>query len=188
LARPPARATPRAGTSPGVCRPGCSSSWQAIAPYTFEIDEVGFGDFNGDGKTDVFRATGARWYYSPSGTGAFVPLNVSGARISSLRLGDFDGDGKADVFGGRGLWGWSGQIARSKWLINWQRSEWVESKIWVPVRVTPIGESMNITKASSRPPYHGLPPAAGCASRGRSGRRSHRESRRESRRRQVGQR
>ena len=40
----------------------------------------------------------ARWYYSPGGTGAFVPLTASGTRVSSLRFGDFDGDGRTDVF------------------------------------------------------------------------------------------
>ncbi|HZM83891.1 MAG TPA: FG-GAP-like repeat-containing protein [Candidatus Limnocylindrales bacterium] len=77
---------------------GGVNNYQAMAPYTFDVSEVGFGDFNGDGRTDVFRATGSRWYYSPSGTGSWVQLNVSGARIGTLRFGDFDGDGRTDVF------------------------------------------------------------------------------------------
>ena len=77
---------------------GGAANWQAVAPYTFDVSEVGFGDFNGDLRMDVFRATGSRWYYSPSGTGSWVPLASSGARLGSLRFGDFDGDGKTDVF------------------------------------------------------------------------------------------
>ncbi|MEU4427593.1 FG-GAP-like repeat-containing protein [Actinoplanes sp. NPDC024001] len=77
---------------------GGTSSWAPIAPYTFSVGEVGFGDFNGDGKTDVFRATGHRWYYSPGGTGPWVPLALSGDQLADLRFGDFNGDGTTDVF------------------------------------------------------------------------------------------
>ncbi len=77
---------------------GGAASWEPLAHYTFDVSEVGFGDFDGDGRTDVFRATGARWYYSPGGTGAFVPLAASATRVTSLRFGDFDGDGTTDVF------------------------------------------------------------------------------------------
>ncbi|MEV6302590.1 FG-GAP-like repeat-containing protein [Actinoplanes sp. NPDC051861] len=77
---------------------GGTSSWAPIAPYTFDVSEVGFGDFDGDGRTDVFRATGYRWYYSPGGTGPFQPLAVSADERTDLRFGDFDGDGKTDVF------------------------------------------------------------------------------------------
>ena len=114
------------GTTTGTCHQtgrriewrlssGGAGNWAPLAHYTFDVSEVGFGDFNGDGRTDVFRATGARWYYSPGGVGAFVPLTASTAQVSALRFGDFDGDGRTDVFttsGGQwqfssaGLGGW----------------------------------------------------------------------------------
>ncbi|MET0135750.1 MAG: FG-GAP-like repeat-containing protein [Kibdelosporangium sp.] len=75
-----------------------TATWATLAPYTFDTSEVGFGDFDGDGKTDVFRATGARWYYSPGGTGRWVPGALAGTTRSDLRFGDFDGDGRTDVF------------------------------------------------------------------------------------------
>lgn len=77
---------------------GGAASWAALAGYTYDVSEVGFGDFNGDGRADVFRATGYRWYYSPGGTGQWVAGASSGQRLSGLRFGDFDGDGKTDVF------------------------------------------------------------------------------------------
>jgi hypothetical protein len=97
------------GTSTGTCHQsgrrvawrfssGGTAAYAPLAPYTFDVSELGFGDFNGDGRTDAFRATGSRWYYSPGAAGAWVPLTASSARISSLRFGDFDGDGRTDVF------------------------------------------------------------------------------------------
>ena len=77
---------------------GAAATYRAMAPYTFDVSEVGFGDFNGDGRTDVFRATGKSWYYSPGGVDPWVHLNTSGTRLAALRFGDFDGDGRTDVF------------------------------------------------------------------------------------------
>lgn len=77
---------------------GGTAAWTPLAPYTFETSELGFGDFDGDGKTDVLRATGARWYYSPGGTGRWVPAALAGTTRQNLRFGDFDGDGKTDTF------------------------------------------------------------------------------------------
>ena len=76
---------------------GGTASWAPLAPYTFDADEVGFGDFDGDGRTDVFRATGHRWYHSPGGAAPFVPGARMTEQSAQLRLGDFDGDGRTDV-------------------------------------------------------------------------------------------
>ncbi|MCT2582148.1 FG-GAP-like repeat-containing protein [Actinophytocola gossypii] len=77
---------------------GGTASWQPLAPYTFDVSEVGFGDFDGDGRIDVFRATGYRWYYSPAGEGRWVAGAKSGITRQAIRFGDFDGDGRTDVF------------------------------------------------------------------------------------------
>lgn len=92
-----------------------TAAWQPMAPYTLDVSEVGFGDFDGDGRTDVFRATGAQWYYSPGGTDPWVRLATSTLRLGDVRLGDFNGDGVTDVLsvqaghwamspGGTGAW------------------------------------------------------------------------------------
>jgi len=59
---------------------------------------LGVGDFDGDGKDDLFLATGAAWYYAPAGIAEWRFLNAQTDVIGSLLFGDFDGDGRMDVF------------------------------------------------------------------------------------------
>ncbi|MDA0806758.1 MAG: VCBS repeat-containing protein [Planctomycetota bacterium] len=63
-----------------------------------------FGDFNGDGTTDVLAP--GYWRVSDKGTGAYVPL-AQGEPVSasSIKVGDFNGDGADDLlrFDGTGL-------------------------------------------------------------------------------------
>jgi hypothetical protein len=83
---------------------GGRAGWERLARYTFAPDEVALGDFDGDGRTDLFRATGARFYYAPGGADPWRPLAASGLTRQALRFGDFDGDGRTDVLtiaGGR---------------------------------------------------------------------------------------
>jgi hypothetical protein len=73
------------------------------------------GDFDGDGKDDLFMATGAGWYYSPGANAEWRLLSAKTETIGSLLLGDFDGDGREDVFT---------QIG-DKWMVSWGgRSDW----------------------------------------------------------------
>ncbi|MFN7521770.1 MAG: FG-GAP repeat domain-containing protein, partial [Aphanizomenon sp.] len=60
------------------------------------------GDFNGDGKTDIFwhnATTGANTAWLMDGPAvsseAFLPSNTPGLTAS---LGDFNGDGKTDIY------------------------------------------------------------------------------------------
>ena len=90
----------------------------AIAPVnssSFSINELGFGDFNGDGKTDVLSHWGGHWHFSSGGTGAWTKLAKSKIPIRDLGFGDFNGDGRTDVlshWGGR--WHYSSG-ANYKW-------------------------------------------------------------------------
>ncbi|MSP63362.1 MAG: VCBS repeat-containing protein [Myxococcales bacterium] len=79
------------------------------------MSELRFGDFDGDGLTDIFRADGTKWWVSWSGRSTWSALNTSVGRVADLRFGDFDGDGTTDVFslsggqwsyarGGKGSW------------------------------------------------------------------------------------
>ena len=70
---------------------------------------LGVGDFDGDGRQDLFLATGAAWYYSASGTTEWRFLNSRSEDIANLRFGDFDGDGRTDVFSVRG----------TDWVVSW---------------------------------------------------------------------
>ena len=76
-----------------------------VSDNRYDVDtelELGVGDFNGDGRADVFQAAGAVWAYSPSGRREWHFLNDSSLRLDRLGLADFDGDGKTDVFSQQG--------------------------------------------------------------------------------------
>ena len=86
--------------------------------------ELAVGDFDGDGHTDVFQATGALWAYAPSGSREWRFLNASNLPLGRLGFGDFNGDGKTDVFA----------QSRARWLVSLGGSaEW---------RPLPVGSSI----------------------------------------------
>jgi hypothetical protein len=82
---------------------GGTSRWEEInIAYEDQLSKFALGDFDGDGKTDVFyTAPGGIWLVSYSGTGRWEKINefhADRADIKELAFGDFDGDGKTDVF------------------------------------------------------------------------------------------
>jgi hypothetical protein len=78
---------------------GGTGSWQALSfAGGIDIALLRFGDFNADGKTDVFHKSGSQWRYSSGGVGSWVNLSSSSIPLQDLRFGDFNGDGKTDVF------------------------------------------------------------------------------------------
>ena len=70
---------------------------------------LGVADFDGDGKDDLFLATGTAWYFAPAGAAEWRYLSAKTEGIDDLLFGDFDGDGRADVFTKRG----------PDWLVSW---------------------------------------------------------------------
>jgi VCBS repeat protein len=67
---------------------------------TFDTDysrELATGDFDGDGHTDVFVATGTAWFYSRAGIGPWEFLHASTKRTHELAFADIDNDGRTDV-------------------------------------------------------------------------------------------
>jgi hypothetical protein len=55
-------------------------------------------DFDGDGKDDLFLATGASWWFMSSARMHWVFLRSATETIDQLALGRFTGPGKCDVF------------------------------------------------------------------------------------------
>ena len=41
---------------------GGTGNWQEINTSGYRVDKLAFADFDGDGKTDVFRADGTKWW------------------------------------------------------------------------------------------------------------------------------
>ena len=72
--------------------------------------ELAAGDFNGDGRADVFVANGTGWFWSASGRREWRYLNSSSLRLNRLGFGDFNGDGKTDVFS---------QQSGDRWLVSY---------------------------------------------------------------------
>jgi hypothetical protein len=81
---------------------------------SFRVADLRFGDFNGDGKTDVFGVANGNWSVTYSGT-----INWSKLRprltdsVTGLLLADFNGNRRADIatafvksvsYDGRGDW------------------------------------------------------------------------------------
>jgi len=77
---------------------GGSSKWQDLNTSNSTVNEIKFGDFNGDGKTDVFAAWGGKWHVSYGGSSKWQDLNTSNSTVNEIKFGDFNGDGKTDVF------------------------------------------------------------------------------------------
>ena len=75
------------------------SEWETISKSKhITLNDIAFGDFNGDGNDDVFYADGSAWYVRYSGQGSWEKLETSHHTIEYLRFGDFNGDGITDVF------------------------------------------------------------------------------------------
>jgi hypothetical protein len=55
-------------------------------------------DFTGDGKDDLFLATGATWWVNSGGKSHWWLLNVMPERYDQVLVGDFNGDKRCDVF------------------------------------------------------------------------------------------
>ena len=77
---------------------GGKSRWQDLAVSKVSVNHLKLGDFNGDGKADVFASWDGKWHVSYGGTSSWQNLATSKVTVNHLKLGDFNGDGKTDVF------------------------------------------------------------------------------------------
>ena len=75
-----------------------NTSWVTLNNFNDIASNLLFGDFNGDGKTDVLKSLGGNWYISFGGNSIWQQWKTSNYTINQLSVGDFDGDGKSDIF------------------------------------------------------------------------------------------
>jgi hypothetical protein len=77
------------------------------------VSDLRFGDFDGDGKTDIFYTQGGSWNIWSSRTRTWGSPGGSSLPLSELLFGDFDGDGRTDVLGvANGHWSYSSSAAQ----------------------------------------------------------------------------
>lgn len=82
--------------------PSGEGPWTRRVATGAGLANLRFGDFDGDGQTDVFTTTGSKWRWSRSGNASWADLNTSSFTVERMGFGDFDGDGKTDVFAATG--------------------------------------------------------------------------------------
>ena len=74
-------------------------NWEYLEQNSTRLQDIGFGDFNGDGHTDILIESNGNWHIRWSRTGAWSRnWNTAKPAVSNLRFGDFNGDGQTDVF------------------------------------------------------------------------------------------
>lgn len=93
-------------------RGGDDSSLDDDKPRTFGLQtantkydtdyskEIAAGDFDGDGRDDVFVANGTGWFFSRGGIAPWEFLMPQRQRVRELHFADMDGDGRTDVITG----------------------------------------------------------------------------------------
>jgi hypothetical protein len=72
--------------------------WRVVQSSSFPLSKLRFGDFNGDGITDVLAVEGGHWSVSWSATSPWQTLNAKlSDSVESLIIADVDGNGKDDI-------------------------------------------------------------------------------------------
>jgi hypothetical protein len=78
--------------------PLSAPNWQHVQSSSFLMSELRFGDFTGDGVTDVLAVNGGRWAISESARGSWRQLNPHlGDDVTSLFIADLDNNNIDDI-------------------------------------------------------------------------------------------
>lgn len=79
---------------------GATAGPAVLRADSIRLSDVAFGDFNGDGTDDAFRADSRSrsWYVAYSSAGEWQKVGHSDVPLDDLAFGDFNGDGTDDFF------------------------------------------------------------------------------------------
>ena len=110
-----------------IISPG-SQVWHEAESSSFPLSSLRFGDFTGDGITDVLAVEGGHWSISRSATGPWETLNSKlSDSLGNVLIADLDGNGIDDVirFELTGLSGAPPTSAVARFDVSWDgRSSW----------------------------------------------------------------
>lgn len=82
---------------------GMNTGWgNALHTTGYYIDELFFGEFTGDAKTDMFLADGSEWLVSSGCAGAWSSVANSAYQRPDISIGRYNNDNQTDVFFGDG--------------------------------------------------------------------------------------
>lgn len=97
-------------------------NWQPAQSSSYPMNKLRFGDFTGDGVTDVLAVQGGRWSISESATGGWQRLNPTlSDDVEYLLIADVDNDNTDDILRISG--GWPGK--EGGWEVSWGgRTAW----------------------------------------------------------------
>ncbi|WP_108944354.1 FG-GAP-like repeat-containing protein [Shewanella halifaxensis] len=73
------------------------NNFENLEQSNYEISDLNFADFNGDGLTDTLLTTGSKWLLSDSARNQWEEINTQTASNESIIIGNFDFDFNADV-------------------------------------------------------------------------------------------
>jgi Right handed beta helix region len=72
-------------------------AWKPVESSSFPMNQLRFGDFTGDGVTDVLAVVGGRWAISESAAGPWRTLNPNlGDAVGDLFIANMDADDNID--------------------------------------------------------------------------------------------
>ena len=74
------------------------ADWRFLSAKREHLDDLRFGDFDGDHRTDVLGKNGEALEASWGGASEWERVNGIDAPMRQLAVGDFDGNGRADIF------------------------------------------------------------------------------------------
>jgi hypothetical protein len=73
-------------------------AWSNVASSSFPLSALRFGDFTGDGVTDVLGVTGGRWSISDAARGGWTRINpYLGEDLSRLLIADLNNNNIDDL-------------------------------------------------------------------------------------------